>query len=218
MFSVTMHCLDLETSYSHRKIRLHSFSKFIKPYIQSVIDHINARLASTDFISSMFAFDPRNLPTTEEELLNYGTDKINMLTSFYGSPQKVILNGQEAVSQRDIHPEGTASEWKLFRRIIYKQYREKSLQYVLLTLTRKDDIRAGFPTLSKLAEILEVLPVTTATIEHSFSSMKLIKTRLRSRLGEETLEHAMQICIEGPQQLSDGTLEHIIEEYKNIKK
>lgn len=100
-----------------------------KPYIRSVIDHINARLASTDFISSMFVFDSRNLPTTEEELLNYSTDKINMLTSFYGSPQKVILNGQEAVSQRDIHPEGTASKWKLFRRIIYEQYREKSLQY-----------------------------------------------------------------------------------------
>ena len=80
------------------------------------------------------------------------------------------------------------------------------------------NIRAGFPTLSKLAEILEVLPVTTATVERSFSSMKLIKTRLRSRLGEETLEHATRICIEGPQQLSDGTLEHIIEEYKNIKK
>ena len=168
---------------------------------------INARLASTNFISSMSVFDPCNLSTTEYELLNYGTDKINMLTSFYGSPQKVILNGQEE----------TASEWKLFRRIIYKQYLEKSLQDVLLTLTRKDDIRAGFPNLSKLAEILEVLPVTTATVEQSFSSMKLIKTRLRSRMGEETLEHAMQICIEGPQQLSDGTLEHIIEEYKNIK-
>ena len=178
---------------------------------------INARLASTNFISSMSVFDPCNLSTTEYELLNYGTDKINMLTSFYGSPQKVILNGQEAVSQIDIHPEETASEWKLFRRIIYKQYLEKSLQDVLLTLTRKDDIRAGFPNLSKLAEILEVLPVTTATVEQSFSSMKLIKTRLRSRMGEETLEHAMQICIEGPQQLSDGTLEHIIEEYKNIK-
>ena len=99
-------------------------ASFIQQVYESVIDHINARLESTDFISSMSVFDPRNLPTTEEELLNYGMDKINMLTSFYGSPQKVILNGQEAVSQQDIHPEETASEWKLFRRIIYKQYRE----------------------------------------------------------------------------------------------
>ena len=141
---------------------------------------LNARLASTDFISSMSVFDPRNLPMT-----NYGMDKINMLTSFYGAQQKVILNGEEAVSQPDLNPEETESEWKLFRRIIFKQYGQKSLQDVLLTLTGKEDIKAGFPNLSKLAEILKVLPVTTATVERSFSSMKLIKTRLRSRMGEK---------------------------------
>ena len=145
-------------------------------------------------------------------------DKINVLTSFYGAQQKVILNGEEAVSQPDLNPEETESEWKLFRRIIFKQYSQKSLQDVLLTLTGKEDIKAGFPNLSKLAEILEVLPVTTATVERSFSSMKLIKTRLRSRMGEETLEHTMRICIEGPDHLTHETLEEIIENYKNIKK
>ena len=44
--------------------------------------------------------------------------------------------------------------------------------------------------------------------------MKLIKTRLRSRLGEETLEHAMRIRIEGPDSLTDETTEEIIENYK----
>ena len=37
--------------------------------------------------------------------------------------------------------------------------------------------------LSKLAAILEVLPVTTVTVERTFSSMKLMKARLRSRMG-----------------------------------
>ena len=36
--------------------------------------------------------------------------------------------------------------------------------------------------------------------------MKLMKTRSRSRMGEETLEHAMRICIEGPECLTDETL------------
>ena len=58
---------------------------------------------------------------------------------------------------------------------IFKQYSQRSLQDVLSTLTGKDDIKAGFPNLSKLAAIL---PVTRATVEQSFSSMKLIKTRL----------------------------------------
>ena len=39
--------------------------------------------------------------------------------------------------------------------------------------------------------------------------MKLIKTRLRSRMGEEKLEHTMRICIEVPEHLIDETLEEI---------
>ena len=42
------------------------------------------------------------------------------------------------------------------------------------------------------------LPVGTATVERSFSQMKLIKTRLRSRLSDSNLEHLMKISIEGP--------------------
>ena len=42
--------------------------KVYRPYIQSVIDHINARMGSTDLLSSMSVFDPRHLPDSEEEL------------------------------------------------------------------------------------------------------------------------------------------------------
>ncbi len=68
----------------------------------------------------------------------------------------------------------------------------------------------SFPNLARLTAILIVLSaVTTATIERTFSSMKLIKTRLRNRMGENTLEYAMRICIEGQDQLSNETLEGI---------
>ena len=80
------------------------------------------------------------------------------------------------------------------------------------------DIAAAFPNPAKLAAILIVLPITTATVERTFSSMKLIKTRLRSRMGESTLEHAMRICIEGPDQLPSETLEAVIDHYKHWKK
>ena len=92
------------------------------------------------------------------------------------------------------------------------------MQQVLSTLLSSADIAAAFPNLAKLAAVLIVLPVTTATVERTFSSMKLIKTRLRSRMGESTLEHAMCICIEGPNQLSNETLEAVIDHYKHAKK
>ena len=82
----------------------------------------------------------------------------------------------------------------------------------------KIDLSAAFPNLSKLATILEVLPVTTATIERSFSSMKLVKTRLRSRMGEDTLQHTMRICIEGPDILSNEQLDAVLDYYKGQKK
>ena len=37
---------------------------------------------------------------------------------------------------------------------------------------------------------------------------------LRSRMGEETLQYTMTICIEGPECLTDETMEEIIENYK----
>ena len=39
-----------------------------------------------------------------------------------------------------------------------------------------------FPEVYNLAKILLALPVGTATVERSFSHMKMIKTRLRNRL------------------------------------
>ena len=102
-------------------------------------------------------------------------NKLRVLTSFNGTSQKVIFDGKEVVSQPDVDVEETESEWKLFRRIFLKEYKDSSLQQVFLTLTGNEDIVAGFPNLSKLAAILEILPVTTATVERTFSSMKLIK-------------------------------------------
>ena len=62
-----------------------------------------------------------------------------------------------------------------------------------------------------------VLPVTTATVERSFSDMKLIKTRLRSRLGEEILNHTMRISIDGPDKLNSEDLDSIIQYWKEKK-
>ena len=191
-----------------------------RPYLQSVIDHINRRMESTDLISSMSVFDPHQLPGTEKELteLDYGIEKMKNLTSFYGCVQKITFDGKEGLSTPDIDPEDTESEWKLFRRVIFARHKGSSLQQVLSLLVGTADIVAAFPNLSKLASILMELPVTTATVEHTFSTMKLIKTRLRSRMGEDTLEHTMRICIEGPDLLSADTLDAVIDHYRSSKK
>ena len=44
--------------------------------------------------------------------------------------------------------------------------------------------------------------------------MKLIKTRLRNRLGEDRLEMLMLIGMEGPDMLTDDMREDIIKKFK----
>ncbi len=74
---------------------------------------------------------------------------------------------------------------KLFRRVLFVQYKStcSSLEQVLYRLMCRGDIAAAFANLVKLTAIIAVILVTIATVERTFSSMKLIKTRLRSRMG-----------------------------------
>ena len=72
--------------------------------------------------------------------------------------------------------------------------------------------------ISKLAATALVIPVTTATVERSYSSMRQVKTRLRSCLRQETLDYAMRICIEGPEKFNDSELEAIVQDWKDRKK
>ena len=51
----------------------------------------------------------------------------------------------------------------------------------------------------KLMNIILALPVGTATVERSFSQMKMIKTRLRNRLNDSNSTRLMRIAIEGPE-------------------
>ena len=100
---------------------------------------------------------------------------------------------------------------------MHPHHKKSSLQQVLSTLLSVTTIATSFHNLAKLAAILIVLSVTTATVERTFSSMKLIKTLFRNRMGESALEHTIRICIEGPGQLSNETLEEIIDRYKHSK-
>ena len=49
--------------------------KVYRRYVQSVVDHINRRMESTDLISAMAIFDPRHLPT-DDKLAYYDIEKI----------------------------------------------------------------------------------------------------------------------------------------------
>lgn len=55
-----------------------------------------------------------------------------------------------------------------------------------------------YPCISKIAEVALALPVSNAWPERGASKIKLIKSRLRSRLKNDLLNSLLQISINGP--------------------
>ena len=80
----------------------------------------------------------------------------------------------------------------------------------LKELVTNDMLTAMFPNLSTLGNICLSIPVSTASVERSFSQMKLLKTRLRNCLSDSSLLHLMKIAIESPDKRSDSDTEEIV--------
>ena len=53
-----------------------------------------------------------------------------------------------------------------------------------------------FPSVMKVVDLLQSLPPTSVSCETTFSRMKIIKTYLRNRISEATLNTLMTINIE----------------------
>ena len=70
---------------------------------------------------------------------------------------------------------------------------------------------AMFPNLSIIANICLSILVGTASVEQSFSQMKMIKTRFGNCLGEMSLSLLMKIAIESLPKMSDRDLEVVID-------
>ena len=96
-----------------------------------------------------------------------------------------------------------------FRQFMSKQPKaNRKLQ--LKKLVTNDMLTAMFPNLSTLSNICLSIPVSTASVEGSFSQMKHMKTRLRNHLSDSNLLHLMKIVIESSDKQSDSDAEEIV--------
>ena len=94
-----------------------------------------------------------------------------------------------------------------------KELVSPSIQDILAEMETSHTYEGIFSETWKLLNIMLALPVSTASVERSFRQMKLIKTRLRSRLSDMNLEHLMKIAIEGPP-LTDVDFSEILDIFK----
>ena len=80
----------------------------------------------------------------------------------------------------------------------------------LKELVSNEMLQTMFPNLYKLVTIGVTIPVSTASVERSFSQMKLIKTHLQNCLSDISFSHLMKISIGFPETLTDSDLESIL--------
>jgi len=134
---------------------------------------------------------------------------VDLMLTHNGAEQPAeTADGDKYTKEALIFPE-IQTEWKTFRSYLSKQPKE-TLYLQLTELTTSDMLRVMFPNISTLANICLSIPVSTASVERSFSQMKLIKTRIRNRIGQSGLSYLMKIAIETPEKLSDSDLDATI--------
>ena len=61
-----------------------------------------------------------------------------------------------------------------------------------------------------------MFPFNIACVEHLFSKMKPIKTRLRNQLGETTLDSQLQISTESLTGFDDDEYKYFVDEVKRL--
>ena len=170
----------------------------------------------------MSIFNPSLLPT-DDSITLYSNDQIQVLAQFYGEEAEVQFAGSTFTSPPLLDREELLSEWKIFRHAFLlekksimehrKDLVSPSMQDILAEMEKSHTYEGIFPETWKRLNIMLALPVSTASVERSFSQMKLIKTRLRSRLSDMNLEHLMKIAIEGPP-LTDVDFSEILDIFK----
>lgn len=82
-------------------------------------------------------------------------------------------------------------------RVFHASYKSpKRTVTSMLEVFKENNANIIFPTVFKLIKIYSTLPVSTATVERSFSKMKLVKSRLRNQCGQERLSDLLLLAIE----------------------
>ena len=183
-----------------------------KPFVADLKANITSRFASSNaVVSALSIFDPRKVPKQDSvSLPTYGEESVGKLIAHYGEDREAeTVDGEETVKAAMISTE-IRTEWKTFRQLLVKQPQDTTASQ-LKELFSNDMLKAMFPNLNKIASIGLTIPVSTASVERSFSQMKMIKTRLRNSLSDCSLSHLMRITIEAPEVLSESDLEEIVD-------
>ena len=118
--------------------------------------------------------------------MEYGVQEIETLAQHYQGLQ-IIGSIEECID-----------EWKTYRQFLLDNCSDMRFSEVIQDLCINSTTATIFPNMSTLAKICRVIPIHTADVERTFSQLKLIKTPIKNRMQEQTLDSLLRIVILGP--------------------
>lgn len=133
-------------------------------------------------------FDPAKFALEElDELLEYGVAEVKLLTKHF----------QELMETKGCDVNKVLGEWQHLKLETSKAAKKDSFLgfWEKVLKTKKKD----YPNLLHLVRIILVLPVSTAFVERTFSSIKRFQGDFRLSLNTDTLEDLLRVSTSGPE-------------------
>lgn len=192
-------------------------STMLNKYVSALKENLHRRFDDAlPVISSFSIFDPTAIPPSDVPLSNYGVKEVDILAShFYPSSEadREKLRAEWANFRFELR------EWQSMAAV--RSGTSTPTEWVLQRLAsmRNTYIRV-YPKLYFIAEVCAAMPVSNAWPERGVSTMRRVKTRLRSSLKNDMLEALMHVCINGPPASSTQAKEIIsqaVKRWKDVK-
>ncbi|GAV89310.1 Dimer_Tnp_hAT domain-containing protein/DUF4371 domain-containing protein, partial [Cephalotus follicularis] len=166
-----------ETTNLHH-FRVEVFNIVIDLQIRELNDRFNE--VNTELLICMACLDPSNVFSA------FDKQKLICLAKFYPSDfspvELMVLESQLGTYILDVRSRAELSNVMRISELVIK-----------LVKLKMDDT---YPLVYLLVKLALLLPVATATVERAFSSMKITKTRLRNRMGDEWMNDSLVAYIE----------------------
>ena len=164
-----------------------------KPFLSCLVENIQNGFEDKSVMAAFDIFNPAKLPKlptkpTKEELTAF---------AHYGNDEVESLAKQFSTAISDV--EECTEEWASYRQYLNDNCSQLKHCEVVSDLCSPSSFAASvYPNMSTLAKICRVIPIHTADVERTFSQLKLIKTSIRNRMAEKTLDSLLRIVTEGP--------------------
>ena len=187
---------NTEATYKDDKTRQDYLKTLIEHYGESKSDNYE-----NDKITAIPVINKVQAELEYNDLIKDFDTAVTTLNNKMKEDEKVLLNAKKLTSDQ----------------IDNYILSHKPLSTDISKFLAADGTLKNFPNLASLFKISLLIPPSISNVERACSVMNLICTPLHSPLSETNLDRFMQICLNGPEKLTDDILQELIEDFKQSR-